>query len=110
MRKVSVLLVILLSAIYFMGCGVGKKQKTSELFKVIEEGYGPYGVAYHVKLKNISQETLNGRIDIYVECKDGTSETNFFPIINMKPKDIQEFSIYNEPNKTYNVSSWSIVD
>jgi len=92
------------------GSGESSKTKIGDMLKVVGEEYGTYGVVYYLKLKNVTNKTLDGSFKVKVKCKDGTSKTELCFVNDMDPGDIQKVSIYNNSQQTYNVSSWSFVD
>jgi len=116
MKKVNIFLVcaaMILVGMLFQSCGGGasSNSKISNMLIVLDEGYKDiWGISYHLKLKNVTNKTLDGRFDVKVIRKDGTSYTWQCYANNMEPGDIRWFTIHSDLYTKFNVSSWSFVD
>jgi len=110
MKRINLFLVSLVTlvtlSVSFSSCGGGGI--TRKDLQVVSEG-DDNGL-YRAKLKNISSETLDGGIEVKIQCTDGTTASNFVLINNLGPGEMQNVTIFNEISNHVTLSSWSFVD
>jgi len=83
--------------------------KISEMVEVVSQTKEQYAVK--VRLKNISNKTINDTYRIRLEYTDGVSDVDVISLFDMRPGDIQEVQIAtNFSRGTALFSSWKFVE